>query len=72
MRPPTFCNPLNLDYGWGGKGHRHSADPVVVLFNNRYWLFATDDVPGCRVSDDLLAWRSSARRHVPHRFRALA
>jgi hypothetical protein len=54
--PVTFCNPLNLDYGWGGKGHRHSADPVVVLFQNRYWLFATDDVPGYRVSDDLLAW----------------
>jgi hypothetical protein len=52
----TFCNPLNLDYGWSAKGFRHSADPVVVLFQDRYWLFATDDVPGCRVSDDLLAW----------------
>jgi hypothetical protein len=54
--PRTFCNPLNLDYGWGGKGHRHSADPVIVLFKDRYYLFATDDVPGYRVSDDLLAW----------------
>ena len=42
----TFCNPLNLDYGWAGKGHRHSADPVIVLFKDRYYLFATDDVPG--------------------------
>ncbi len=54
--PATFCNPLDLDYGWGGKGHRHSADPVIVLFKNRYYLFATDDLPGCRMSDDLLTW----------------
>ena len=54
--PPTFCNPLNLDYGWSATGFRHSADPVIVLFGDRYYLFATDDVPGYRVSDDLLAW----------------
>lgn len=41
-----FCNPLNLDYGWAGKGHRHGADPVIVLFKDRYYLFATVDVPG--------------------------
>ena len=52
----TFCNPLNLDYGWSGQGHRHSADPVIVLFRDRYYLFATEDVPGYRVSDDLLHW----------------
>jgi DUF1680 family protein len=56
--PATFCNPLNLDYGWAGKQHRHSADPVIVLFQNRYYLFATDDVPGYRVSDDLLTWKT--------------
>lgn len=54
--PATFCNPLNLDYGLNAKGWRHSADPVIVLFHDRYFLFATDDVPGCRVSDDLLTW----------------
>jgi xylan 1,4-beta-xylosidase len=54
--PSTFCNPLNLDYGWSSKGSRHSADPVIVLFKDRYYLFATDDVPGYRVSDDLLTW----------------
>jgi xylan 1,4-beta-xylosidase len=56
--PATFCNPLNLDYGWAGKQHRHSADPVIVLFKDRYYLFATDDVPGYRVSDDLLTWKT--------------
>ena len=52
----TFCNPLNLDYGLNSKGYRHSADPVIVLFKDRYYLFATDDVPGYRVSDDLHSW----------------
>src|SRR5215208_1199443 len=57
----TFCNPLNLDYGLRVKGtsavHRHGADPVVVLFNDRYYLFSTWDKPGYRVSDDLLSWK---------------
>ncbi len=52
----TYCNPLNLDYGWSGRDQRHSADPVIVPFQGRYYLFATDDVPGYRVSDDLLTW----------------
>lgn len=56
----TFCNPLNLDYGWSAKGYRHSADPVIVLFKDRYYLFATDDAPGYRVSDDLLSWTNIA------------
>jgi xylan 1,4-beta-xylosidase len=54
--PITFCNPMNLDYGWQGQSNRGSADPVIVLFKDRYFLFATDDVPGYRVSDDLLSW----------------
>ncbi len=57
----TFCNPLNLDYGLGaGRGkadYRHGADPVIVLFKDRYWLFSTWDKPGYRVSDDLIAWK---------------
>jgi hypothetical protein len=58
--PRTFCNPLDLDYGLrqkrGGAVHRHGADPVVVLFKDRYWLFSTWDRPGYRVSDDLVNW----------------
>ena len=57
-QPATFCNPLNLDYGWGKKGLRHGADPVIVLFKDRYYLFSTWDVAGFRVSDDLLTWAS--------------
>ena len=36
----TFCNPMNLDYGWGcfqtkQKKARSAADPVVVLFKGK-------------------------------------
>src|SRR5256885_8479391 len=56
--PRTFCNPLNLDYGIhkGEQGWRHGADPVIVLYKNRYYLFSTWDIPGYRVSDDLVNW----------------
>jgi xylan 1,4-beta-xylosidase len=56
----TFCNPLNLDYGLlKGKeqNYRHGADPVIVLYKNRYYLFSTWDRPGYRVSDDLVSWK---------------
>ncbi len=60
QQPKTFCNPLNLDYGireTKGVWARHGADPVIVLFKNRYYLFSTWDVPGYRVSDDLANWK---------------
>lgn len=58
--PRTFCNPIDIDYGLrvrSGAVHRHGADPVIVLFNDRYYLFSTWDRPGYRVSDDLLNWK---------------
>ncbi|MGV8093232.1 MAG: family 43 glycosylhydrolase [Mangrovibacterium sp.] len=58
-----YCNPLDLDYGWGNfeegrPSFRTSADPVVVLFKNRYYLFATHDIGGYRVSEDLMNWKN--------------
>lgn len=56
----TFCNPLDLDYGLReakGELYRHGADPVIVLYHDRYYLFSTWDRPGYRVSDDLVTWR---------------
>ncbi len=35
---------------------RHAADPVIVLFRDRYYLFTTWDIKGYRVSDDLFSW----------------
>lgn len=56
----TFCNPLNIDYGCGGLGspetYRESADPVIVLFKDKYYLFTTRDRGGYRVSEDLINW----------------
>ena len=47
----TFCNPMNLDYGWGcfqkrEKKARTAADPVIVLFKDKYYLFTTMDIGG--------------------------
>lgn len=56
----TFCNPINIDYGVReikGAWARHGADPVIVLYKDQYWLFSTWDVPGYRVSDDLIHWK---------------
>ena len=57
--PKTFCNPLDVDYGFFQRGERifrHGADPVIVLFKDRYYLFSTWENGGYRVSDDLLTW----------------
>lgn len=58
----TFCSPMNLDYGWGcfqkrEKKARTAADPVIVLFKDKYYLFTTMDIGGYRVSDDLITWK---------------
>ncbi len=60
---PAYCNPMDLDYGWGAFKQtlsRASADPVIVLFKDRYYLFSTHDTGGYRVSDDLVTWRDIA------------
>lgn len=60
---PGYCNPIDLDYGWGTFKNsapmaRTSADPVIVLFKDKYYLFSTHDIRGYRVSDDLLHWHN--------------
>jgi hypothetical protein len=58
---PTYCNPLDLDYGWGTFRQtisRTSADPVIVFFKDKYYLFSTHDTGGYRVSDDLVTWKN--------------
>lgn len=62
VKQTTFCNPMNLDYGWGcfqtkEKKARTAADPVVVLFKDKYYMFTTMDIGGYRVSDDLITWK---------------
>lgn len=63
QQPKTYCNPMNLDYGYtpipnfseGGK-HRATADPVITLFKGTYYLFSTNQW-GYWWSDDLLSWK---------------
>jgi len=57
-----FCNPLNLPYkyqlfpkGDRASANREAADPSMVLFNGRYYLFVSM-TGGFYVSDDLLNW----------------
>jgi len=39
----TFCNPLNLEYRFaeGEPSRRMAADPVIILFQDYYYLFST-------------------------------
>ncbi|KAF0195774.1 MAG: beta-xylosidase [Bacteroidetes bacterium] len=63
----TYCNPMNLDYGytpipnfseWGK--HRATADPVITLYKGDYYLFSTNQW-GYWWSPDLSNWNFVAR-----------
>ena len=53
-------NPMNLNYRFQPKdeSRREAADPVIVLFKNKYYLFTTRDRGGYRMSDDLIHWEN--------------
>ena len=60
QKPRTFCNPLNIDYQPYEKRARTAADPVIVPFENKYYLFCSlyaGGVSGYRISDNLLDWK---------------
>jgi len=67
QKPATYCNPLNIDYGYtpipdftrSGK-HRATADPVIVLYKNDYYLFSTNQW-GYWWSSDLNHWNFVSR-----------
>lgn len=54
----TFCNPLNLNYRYqlDEPSRREAADPVIVLFQDNYYLFASKS-GGYWVSENLVDWR---------------
>lgn len=59
---PTYCNPLNLDYAYtsipeltAAGRHRTTADPVITLYKNDYYLFTTNQ-EGYWWSHDLGTW----------------
>lgn len=58
----TYCNPLDLGYRYqhmneGGKkaGFREGADPTLLFFKEKYYLFVSMSA-GFWYSDDLLHW----------------
>jgi xylan 1,4-beta-xylosidase len=55
--PTTFCNPLNLNYRFMVDviDAREAADPVIVLFHDDYYLFASRS-GGYWTSPDLRTW----------------
>ncbi|KYP15668.1 MAG: xylosidase, partial [Flavihumibacter sp. CACIAM 22H1] len=66
----TYCNPINLDYGytpipnfseWGR--HRATADPVIVTYKGDYYLFSTNQW-GYWWSADMLNWNFVARKFL--------
>ena len=60
QNPRTFCNPLNIDYQPFGKRAKTAADPVIVPFENKYYLFCSiyaGGVSGYRISDNLIDWK---------------
>lgn len=66
----TFCNPVNIDYGYTpfksfaaqGK-HRTTADPVIVNFQGKYFLFSTNQ-EGYWWSEDMLHWKFIYRKFL--------
>jgi len=58
----TYCNPINIDYGYtpipnfseAGR-HRATADPTITLYKGDYYLFSTNQW-GYWWSHDLLNW----------------
>jgi hypothetical protein len=64
---PIFCNPLNVPYHYQFNADlrnngvlkicREAADPSMILFHGRYWIFPSMNL-SVWVSDDLAHWES--------------
>ena len=66
----TYCNPLDLGYryqhiveGPSKSGTREGADPTLILFKDRYYLFVSMSA-GFWYSDDLLNWQFHANEDL--------
>ncbi|MDT3442912.1 family 43 glycosylhydrolase [Pseudofrankia sp. BMG5.37] len=68
----AICNPIDLPYryqdvrtaGFGRKVFREAADPRIVLFRDRFYLFASMS-GGFWHSDDLTAWQFQETAGLP-------
>lgn len=62
----TFCNPLNISYRFRPEepSRREAADPTIVVFKDKYYLFASKS-GGYWVSDDLIKWKFITNNDLP-------
>src|SRR5665213_2754040 len=52
----TFCNPIDIAYRFElDSSYREAADPVIVLYHDLYWLFASKS-GGYWYSNDMVKW----------------
>ena len=59
----TYCNPIDIDYSYMSHyraknkvSYRSGADPAIINFKDRYFLFVTRS-HGYWVSDDMSNWK---------------
>ncbi len=62
----TVCNPVNISYRFGLElpSRREAADPTVVRFKDRYFLFASKS-GGYWHSNDLAGWTFIETNQIP-------
>jgi len=62
----TYCNPMNLSYRFRPEmpSRREAADPMIVLFQDKYFLFASKS-GGYWVSDDMKDWKLITNNTLP-------
>ncbi len=62
----TFCNPLNISYRFclDEPSRREAADPTIVWFKDRYFLFASKS-GGYWHSEDLTGWTFIETDEIP-------
>ena len=64
----TVCNPMNLSYRFRPEtneaSRREAADPTVIQFRGRYFLFASKS-GGYWHSDDLIDWQFISTDDIP-------
>jgi len=62
----SFCNPLNISYRFtlDKPSRRAAADPVIVLYKDNYYLFATAS-GGYWYSKDLFNWNFVTTKDLP-------
>ena len=68
----VVCNPLDLAYRYqdvrtpfaGRSVHREAADPTVVFYRDRYYMFASM-TRGFWYSDDLVEWTLRPSEKIP-------